>query len=69
MKPYGMTKLLSRDTDVLGCIQNGRATRVYSLTGRAFRGLRGGRKDAARRLHKRRARAEGKAAAEEGREL
>lgn len=61
MKPYGMTKLETSDVDCGGCCENGRATAVYSLNGRAFRSLRGGKKAAARRHAKRRARRQGKA--------
>lgn len=61
MKPYGMSKIHSGDCDVAGCIENGRATRVYSITGRAYKALRGGKKAHRRRQHKRAARIEGQA--------
>lgn len=64
MKPYGMLRMEHGDTDVAGCLENGRATRIYSLSGRAYRGLRNGKKAAVRRIHKRRARREGKAEAQ-----
>ena len=64
---YGMTRNEYFDTDCSGCAANGRASGVYNLKGkggvtRAFHSLRGGKKAAARRIHKRRARAEGRAA-------
>lgn len=66
MKAYGMDRSEARDVDVAGCIENGRASRVGHLPchgGKAptFRALREGKKAAARRPAKRRARAEGKA--------
>lgn len=61
MKPYGMNKTDAADQDVAGCRSNGRATRVYSVSGRAYRGLRGGKKARNRRYHKRVARAAGRA--------
>lgn len=63
MKPYGMKRNDSGDVDVAGCIANGRATAVYSVDGRAYRSLSGGKKAAIRRRAKRVARAEGKAMA------
>lgn len=61
MKPYGMSKQEADDLDATSCRANGRATHLYRGDGRAYRGLRGGKKAAARRIHKRRARAEGHA--------
>ena len=67
MKAYGMTRFDAGDLDVAGCTANGRATRVAMIPGpggdaRTFHALRGGKKAAARRPAKRRARAEGRAA-------
>lgn len=61
MKAYGLSRLESSDDDALGSAGNGRATRVYSITQRSYKSLRNGKKASARRSHKRRARAEGKA--------
>lgn len=62
MKPYGMNRRDHDDTDCAGSRENGRATRVYNIKARAYRSLRGGKKAAARRIHKRVARREGVAA-------
>ena len=68
MKPYGINRENLGDVDVVGCIENGRASAVGNIPGpggkaRACRTIRGGNKKArARRLIKRVARAEGKAA-------
>lgn len=67
MKPYGMPKIDAGDDDAGGCSDNGRATCVYNLPGpggkpRAYRALRGGKKARVRRIHKRRARVQGRAA-------
>lgn len=56
MKAYGMTKRAAGDDDVAGCRANGRKTSAYSVNGRAYRGLRNGKKAAARRHAKRAAR-------------
>lgn len=61
MKPYGMTKLEASDVDCAGAAANGRATAIYNIKKRAYRSLRGGKKAAARREAKRRARRQGKA--------
>ena len=71
MKPYGMTKREAADDDVAGCRDNGRASAVYNLPGRAgkaraYRSLAPEKKARARRVHKRRARHEGKAAVRAG---
>jgi hypothetical protein len=65
MRPYGMTRDEHGDTDVNGCVTNGRATSVYNLKGkggdiRSYHSLRGGKKDWVRRFAKRRARREGR---------
>lgn len=70
MKPYGMTRVDSGDTDVAGCVGNGRATRVaavpkHGADAHTFRSLRGGKKARARRSAKRAARREGAAAVRE----
>jgi hypothetical protein len=65
MKPYGMNRIEAGDTDVVGCSSNGRSTRTYALGKRSYKSLRNGKKAAARRIHKRRARAEGRLAARE----
>lgn len=62
MKAYGMTRRDAGDTDVAGCIENGRATRIYNLKPHAYRSLRNGKKAAVRRHAKRVARSEGKQA-------
>lgn len=56
MKPYGMTRQNSGDTDVAGCRENGRKTSVYALNGRAYHSLRKGKKAGIRRHDKRAAR-------------
>ena len=61
VKPYGMTRLEASDVDCAGCAENGRATAIYNIKKRAYRSLRKGKKAAARRHAKRRARREGKA--------
>jgi len=59
MKPYGMSRMEHGDTDVAGCIYNARSTAVYSLSGRAYRSLRNGKKARLRRVEKRAARTAG----------
>lgn len=66
MKPYGMKRYEKRDVDVVGCVENGRATAVGNLPkhggdARTYHGLRGGKKAAVRRTMKRRVRAESRA--------
>jgi len=61
MKAYGMTRLEAGDDDKAGCVEAGRATGVYAVSGpggdmRAFHSLRGGRKAKVRRRVKRAAR-------------
>lgn len=60
MKPYGLNRIEAGDLDVAGCINGGRATRFYSVTARSLKALRNGAKNALRRIHKRRARAQDK---------
>ena len=65
MKAYGLIRLNAGETDVSGCIGNGRASAVAHLSCRGgkaptFRALREGKKAAIRRRIKRVARAEGK---------
>ena len=60
MKAYGLNRIEAGDTDVAGCINGGRATRLGHLKEHTFRSLRGGCKSKHRRIHKRRARAESK---------
>lgn len=65
MKPYGMDRLNYGDTDVSGCVENGRASATYNLAGksgdvRSYRSLRNGKKAAIRRRIKRIARRQNK---------
>ena len=65
MKAYGMTRDEFNDTDVAGCVSNGRATATYNLAGRngethSYHSLRKGKKAAKRRVLKRKARQEAK---------
>ena len=60
MKAYGLTKMQVGDDDVGGCREIGRKTSIYSINGRAYRSLRGGKKAKIRRVIKRVARQEGK---------
>jgi hypothetical protein len=67
MKAYGLPRNVYSDTDVLGCVENGRPTSLGRVAGpggdvSAFNALRGGKKARARRHWKRVARAEGRAA-------
>lgn len=66
MKPYGLNKKDTFDTDVMACRVAGRASAVYNLPGkggdvRAYRGLRNGKKAETRRYFKRRERMAAKA--------
>lgn len=61
MRPYGMNREQYYATDCGGSSANGRATRVYNLKPRAYRGLRGGKKKVTRRIIKRVARQQAKA--------
>jgi len=56
MRAYGMTRLQDGDDDVAGCVSHGRATAVYSINGRSYRSLRGGKKSKRRRWIKKQAR-------------
>ena len=60
MKAYGLNRVEADDLDACGCADNGRATALYNIKEHAYHSLRGGKKAAARRIHKRRARAEGR---------
>ena len=60
MKAYGLNRIEADDLAAFECADNGRATHMYSVNEHSYRSLRGGKKSSARRIHKRRARAEGK---------
>ena len=60
MRAYGLSRYSAGDVDSRGCACHGRATRVYSLTGRSHKALRQGKKAKVRRYFKRKARAAGK---------
>lgn len=65
MKPYGMNKQEAQDLDAAGCRENGRKTSAYSVTKRAYRSLRKGKKKKIRRRLKKRARKDNKPKKEE----
>lgn len=65
MKAYGLSRREAGDVDVEGCRTNGRAGRTHNLPGKSgvvseYRGLRNGKRAKNRRVHKRRARMQGK---------
>lgn len=67
MKAYGLGRRNHDDVDTAGCVENGRPTALVNPPGlggdaRAPRGLRGGKRAAARRPLKRGARREGREA-------